>query len=361
MKVSLAGKKIVVWDGTGSHSHDNLCFNPNIAKEKWYNFSISYLYEECQKRGIQLITPDIYFNLSVKPKSICVRDRSDVDMRVSLALRRSGVKLALLKNSEQPLYACRFFWNLKRLSSYFDHSEIVSGVKSWVSPRSRFRSWFNPHAYFNHVHDVDSNFSQKKFLVLMQSNVRLHWLRHLYVNIMNSVKPMPNFINREGYKSRLEAIHYFSKYSDFHLYGFGWDKPVRYTHKYNQAIKKSYRGSVDDKFKTLQNYKFSLVFDNAYLGGLVYYMNDSLYAGSVPVYWGAPDVSSIFPENCFIDFRKFNCSFIELDEYLRGMDENTYNGYINNIRAFINSPTGGYTLSQEKYVADIISLFESYF
>jgi hypothetical protein len=56
---------------------------------------------------------------------------------------------------------------------------------------------------------------------------------------MNVLKPMPNFVNREGYLDRLEAVEYFSKFSDFDLFGIGWDKPVRYTEKYNEAIKKS--------------------------------------------------------------------------------------------------------------------------
>lgn len=360
MNISLEGKKIVVYDTIGPHSKNNFCFDRSIANEKWYNYSSVYLYEECLKHGIQLITADIYFSLPHKPKAICVRERDDADMSVSLALHKLGVQLVLIRSSENPLYACRFYWNLPRLTGYFDHSVVMRGVKAWVSPKSQFHPQYTPHAYYKHVTKVQSNFHSTKFLNLIQKNTRVHWLKMLYVRVMDFLKPMPNFINREGYLDRLEAIKYFAKYDDFDLYGIGWDKPVRYTHKYDSAIKKSWRGSPDDKFEILKQYKFSLVLENSYLGGYVQYMKDVIYTGSVPIYWGAPDISEIFPKNCFIDFRDFDCNFAKLNQYLRDMDENTYNEYIKNINLFIASPSA-YAISQEKYVGDMIKLFESYF
>lgn len=361
MKVSVEGKKVVVYDIPGPYAQQNLCFDRNVVKGKWYIYPVSYLYDECLKRGIQLITPDIYFALpDPKPKAICMRERDNPDMRVSFDLRKSGVKLAVIRSSENPLYASRFYWNLPWLTSYFDHSVVMRGVRDWVSQKSQFHPQYTPHTYFAHVREVRSNFHKKKFLILIQRNASVHWLRRLYVYVMNTIKPMPNFVNREGYKARLDAIQYFSKYPDFDLYGFGWDKLVRYTRKYDEAIRASYRGAPDDKFKTIQQYKFSLCLENSYLGGYVQYLNDSLYAGSVPVYWGAPDVAEMYPENCFIDFRKFGYNFARLDEYLRNMDEKMYNGYIKNINAWISSPAA-YAISQEKYVSDMIKLFESYF
>lgn len=360
MKVSVEGKKIVVFDVIGPHAKQNLCFDPSVSKKDWCRYT-SYLYEECLKRGIQLVTPDIYFALpNPKPKAICVRERSDIDMSVSLALRREGVKLALMSSPENPFYACRFYWNLPWITSHFDHSVVMSGVKDWVSPKSKFHPQYTPRSYYRRIHEVRSDFHKKKFFVMIQGNVRVHWMRRLYVYAMNFIKPMPNFVNREGYLDRLRAIQYFSKYPDFDLYGQGWDKPVRYTRKYDEAIGKSYRGSIDQKLPILQQYKFSLVIENSFLGGNVQYLIDSLYTGSVPVYWGAPDIADMYPENCFIDFRKFGCDYARLDEYLRTMDEKTYNEYIKNINAWIASPAA-YAMSQEKYAEERIQLFESYF
>ena len=361
MKVSIAGKKLVIFDIIGPHARENAAFDRSVAEEKGYNYSSLDLYDECLKRGIQFITPDVYFSLpEPRPKAIAVRERDDADMSMSLALKKAGVRLVFVRSSENPLYACRFYWNLPRITSHFDHSIVMSGVKDWVSPKSQFHPQYTPHAYYQVVKEAKSNFHKKKFITLIQGNIRTHWMRRLYVGVMNFVKPMPNFVNREGYRDRLGAIKYFSQYPDFDLYGRNWDKPVRYTHKYDEAIRKSWRGTPDDKPATLKQYKFSLVFENSYLGGYVQYINDSLYAGSVPIYWGAPDIAEMYPANCFIDFRKFGCDFTRLNEYLRAMDESEYNGYIDNINDWISSPAA-YARSKEKYISDTINLFESYF
>ena len=89
-------------------------------------------------------------------------------------------------------------------------------------------------------------------------------------------------------------------------------------------------------------------------------MIDSLFAGCVPVYWGAPDVTDFVPEGCFIDFRKFNCDYAVLEKYLREMTQETYDQYIANINAFIRSEYA-YNLSAEKYMKDLIGVFKTYF
>jgi len=358
MDISIRGKKVVVYDIRGDHARQNGVFRKQDSYSGKY---LVYLYEQCLKRGIQIISSDIYFDLNEKPtKAICVRLRSDLDMRVPFALRSHGVNLAILGCAEHPFSAPRFYWRLKQVTKNFDYSLVMSGVKDWISPKSRFLSWYTPHPYLEMIREVKSDFNQKKFLVMIQSNLRAHILNRLYLNLMNIIKPLPNFKNREGYKSRLEAINYFSNCVDFDLYGYGWERPVRYTKKYDKAIRRSCRGSVDDKFETLRQYKFSICFEGAYLGGYVQYLIDSIYAGTVPIYWGAPDIADIFPATCYIDFRKFGCDFNRLEKYLRGMNETEYNEYIKNINAFIASPRA-YELSQEKYASDMINLFESYF
>jgi hypothetical protein len=360
MDVSTEGEKIVVYDIPGPHARENRAFDKSFVKEQWYNFSATYLYDECRKKGIRLITPDVYFALQPKPKAICMRERDDADMSVSLSLRKEGVKLAVIRSSENPLHACHFYWNLPWLTGHFDHSIVMRGVRDWVSPRSLFHPQYTPHGYYAYVKKVEANFHSKKFLVFIQRNARVHWARRLYIYIMNFIRPMPNFVHREGYLDRLRAIEYFSKAPDFDLYGRWWDRPVRYTRRYDEAIRKSYRGAPEDKHEILKQYKFSLVLENSYLGGYVQYMTDSLYAGSVPIYWGAPDITDMFPANCFIDFRKFECDFKRLEQYLRTMDETEYNGYIQNINAWIASPSA-YAISKEHYVEEMSELFNSYF
>ena len=79
----------------------------------------------------------------------------------------------------------------------------------------------------------------------------------------------------------------------------------------------------------------------------------------MPVYLGAPDVAAYIPDNCFIDFRKFQ-TYEELDSYLQNVDEKEYDKYIRNIRNFIASEKYN-PFTQEKFAKDIINILQSYF
>ncbi|OGY66049.1 MAG: hypothetical protein A3A04_00585 [Candidatus Harrisonbacteria bacterium RIFCSPLOWO2_01_FULL_40_28] len=359
MKLDLKNKKVVVVDGNSPLSHDNLCFDPAVVREKWYRYSGALLYEQCIKRGMQLLTPDLYFKY--KPsKAICMRDSSNGPNHTK-QLRKFGVRLAVLVALEQPLYTPWFYWHLKKESEYFDHTFTYGSLKGWVSSRSRF-NLFVAYNIFPNKPLVQVPFENKKYLTLINSNHRIHYAKRMYTKLMNYIEPMPTLENSEQYIARLRAIQYFSSDPRFDLYGTWWDKPVRYTRGiYDEAIKEAYRGVVDDKIETLRNYKFALCFENCILGGLITEkITDALIAGCVPVYWGAPDVTDFIPSGCFIDFREFNYDFSKLEHYLNSMNEATYNHYIENIEAFIVS-NATYVLSANKYMNDLIEIFESYF
>ena len=53
---------------------------------------------------------------------------------------------------------------------------------------------------------------------------------------------------------------------------------------------------------------------------------DCFFAGTVPIYWGAPDVHEWVPAECFIDMRQFR-DFAELRRFLHALapaDEQRY-------------------------------------
>ena len=357
--MSFFSKKIVVTEGDGSHMRDNLCFDPKYIKEKWYRFSGFYFYEECRKRGIQLMTPDVYLRTPNKPSGV-IGMRWSIDVKNIDAMKKIGVHQAVLIGAENPLYACTFFYNLPIYTSHFDYSIVPKGARNFVAPNSKYKIWLPHHGYWNRVRQVESNFFKKKYLTIINTNHRVRILKRIYTKVMNVFKPLTGFTYNEMYVERLEAIKYFSNNPGFDFFGWGWDEPVSYTRKYNEAIRRSYRGAVDDKFETLKKYKFSLCFENSiWSGWITEKIFDSLFAGSVPVYWGAPDVTDFIPKNCFIDYRNFK-NFADLDNYLKNMDEDTYNQYIDNINKFIVSDSA-YLLSKERYVSDLIDIFESYF
>ena len=357
---SLNQKKIVIIDTQVPHEQNNKFFDPASIRDNRFLWPWCYLYEECRKQGIQLVTSDIFLSLPNPPPGaifISVHTASQATNR----LMRAGARPAVIFGYENPLYACRFYFNLKSYTRNYGHAFVWRGAKDRLPPGVIFHdAAYRPHAY-TQSESIRSNFSQKKFLAIVSRNHRLHKLRKLYVWTMNRIRPLPTLLERDLYLDRLEALDYFSKNSEIDLYGAGWTKPVKYTGgHFSASIQKSYRGYVRDKLATLRNYKFCLCFENVVFGGLVSEkIIDCLFAGCLPIYFGAPDITDYIPSNVFIDLRNFK-DYQELNIYLKNMNEKTYGQYLENINRFTRSKEG-YNFTQEKFARDLIKTFKSYF
>lgn len=157
----------------------------------------------------------------------------------------------------------------------------------------------------------------------------------------------------ELYSERQRAILWFEKNApeDFDLYGIGWDQftsdgslKSRVLNKlipFSNFAKKtysSYKGKVKSKNHTLRNYRYSICFENAsgFPGYISEKIFDSLMAGCVPVYFGAPNISEYIPGGCYIDFRDF-ASYDELYDYLMGISEGEFDNRQREIERFLNS------------------------
>lgn len=129
------------------------------------------------------------------------------------------------------------------------------------------------------------------------------------------------------YHKRVEAARFFTGHApkDFDLWGRFWQAPT-------------YRGTTDDKLKTLANYRFCLAYENCYSYGYISEkMLDCFMVGVVPVYLGAHNVRDYIPPECFVDVNDFH-TYKELYEYLVNMPSYEYMNYINAINKFITSP-----------------------
>lgn len=166
---------------------------------------------------------------------------------------------------------------------------------------------------------------------------------------------------QELYSKRVEAIRWFeaNNPSQFDLYGMGWNKKVftgllrplnRIPHLPQLLAPRfpSYRGTVENKFNVLRHYKFAVSFENAqgingYITGDKIF--DPMQAGSIPIYWGAPNITKYVPAECFIDFRKFNCSWSNLYPYIANLSTAEHKKYLSNINNFISNKaiTGPYS------------------
>jgi len=162
-----------------------------------------------------------------------------------------------------------------------------------------------PHLYDPYLHEVfDRVLTWHDKLVESQGHIKFNYT----VNI--GVHPdLPKFHERkflctmignkksahpdELYTTRRNAIDFYEQHPqyEFHLYGYGWEKEKL----------KCYRGAPEGKTAAIKQYKFSLCYENFRndAGYITEKIFDCFYAGTVPIYLGAENVTDYIPENCF--------------------------------------------------------------
>ena len=135
------------------------------------------------------------------------------------------------------------------------------------------------------------------------------------------------------YKERFSAFDFFSKKQQgMDLYGMGWEGSVI------PFVKASYKGKCETKKEVLKNYKFSICFENAknYPGLITEKIFDCFAAGTVPIYYGSPNVQDYIPSDCFVDFCSFG-NYEELYQFLINVTEVEYQAYLDAAKRFIKS------------------------
>jgi hypothetical protein len=155
----------------------------------------------------------------------------------------------------------------------------------------------------------------------------------------------------ELYSERTRAIRWFEKNQPeyFDLYGKGWDIPLpsRLTplkpvlkpiYRLFYPQHSSFRGEITSKKEILRKYKFSICYENVrdIPGYITEKIFDCFFAGCVPIYLGASNVTDYIPENTFIDKRKFS-DYSELFKYMIRISEEDYMNYSKAIESFVRS------------------------
>lgn len=187
-------------------------------------------------------------------------------------------------------------------------SKIYTWDDSLVDNQTYFKFYYP--SLLPMLKDLPS-FEEKKLCTLVSSNARS---KH------------PNAL----YDERKKAIEFFEKIGEegFEFYGRGWD-PKEHP---------SYRGAVKEKLEIIKNYRFSICYENSkdIEGYVTEKIFDCFAAGNVPVYWGASNIESYIPKECFIDRRAFN-SLEGLYIFLKNMSKEDYETYLVNIKTYLES------------------------
>ena len=146
-----------------------------------------------------------------------------------------------------------------------------------------------------------------------------HWSRtdRKGVILVNSNKRAA-LSDGELYTERLRALKHFAARGTIDLWGRLWENGLDDLEaEYGDAVRRSLRGPVDDKYEAMSRYRFAICYENMVLDGWVTEkLFDCLYAGVVPIYLGAPDIDTAVDPACYIDARQF----ANYDEMERSLD-----------------------------------------
>lgn len=116
-----------------------------------------------------------------------------------------------------------------------------------------------------------------------------------------------------------------------------WESVRPLTDPQRVAVRQAYRGATTQKADTMSRYTFAVCFENMILDGwITEKIFDCFYAGTVPVYWGAPDIEDWIPPTCYVDIREFG-GYDELREFLRSRTPEQIEAYRVAARDFLRS------------------------
>lgn len=161
-------------------------------------------------------------------------------------------------------------------------------------------------------------FDQKNFCCMIQGNKMAH--------------PLPGELYTERKSLALHFTHITSSQpGEFDLYGPWWNGVG------------SWRGIANTNKEVLKYYKFTICYENTcdepgYITERIFH---SIISRNIPIYLGAPDILDYIPKDCFIDARDFGGKGHESQkriwDFMKNMDKDTYNKYIQAGENYINN------------------------
>ena len=232
---------------------------------------------------------------------------------------------------ESPLVAHRAFGRLASIARESRALLTFPGAEPLVEQRGRFVPIFYPNRWRERSATLD--WGSRDLLVMVNSNKRAHpgvemmtWGNPYRATRIAAAATLARVRRLRGelslldlYEARLDALEHFSKVPGFSLYGVGWDRPP--VGRPSLRIGDVYAGPAGSKAEALNASKFCLCYENtSFPGYITEKIFDCFFAGTIPVYLGAPDVTEHIPSDTFVDARTFR-SMDELGKRLLSMSE----------------------------------------
>lgn len=306
--------KSVVIDPSSAHYCGNRLFD--LADSKLNRDGTLEPFSRAQmalrKAGVEINTVDLllhgkiaeehnqYYSLGMLSNIPALDTRTDIEFMGFLIM-------------EPPIVAPELYGALPELTDRFEyvyvHNTLGDGYSLEGVDQSKLRKLYWPQPHKGVMPEYWCNTNREKRIVVINGNHK------------------PKLRAAELYSKRIEAMASLATLGIVDLYGRGWAKwwsrssmwlPYWLNRKTLMSI---YQGECESKYAVLSHYQFCLCFENMEMQGYVTEkIFDCLYSGTIPLYWGAPDIEALIPCEAYVDARKYS-SWQEMWEAVEGMTD----------------------------------------
>lgn len=275
--------------------------------ERWLSYE-----DSVGRKGIDLVKDDITF----------VNDKEEADIGISwhgFSVKGVPRKKCILMKNEPPIYYAIF----NRRMNIPNYNKRFLFAMSSHKMKGFEQYYYNiPRYEFNLV---DEYFSEEKtkLLCMILRNKNKSFL-------VNQFSPGTKKYNKYSLiKFRQHADEVFCKISNLHLYnsyGGPWRHPCY-----------CFKIPGGKKWQYFSKYQFTFCPENSRFHGYVTEKPiQPMCCGSIPVYYGAPDVENYIPKNCYIDYEEFR-NVKKVYDYIKSMDVEECRKYRKNIKTFVTT------------------------
>lgn len=252
------------------------------------------LKEKLHQEGIELNTFDFWESGSgsIEYYSFGMLDNLD-DIAADPDVKMKGFYIF-----EPPVVDPSIYQSLPKLTSMFEevyvHNTHGNGYSLDGVITSKLKKLFWPQPFDDVLEPYWQNKIRQKKIVVINGNHK------------------PAFRHKELYSERIKVMVELSEMGGVDLYGRGWKRWFSRSSlwipywKNRKKLLSIYKGSCISKFEVLSQYEFCLCFENMVMDGyMTEKLFDCLYAGCIPIYFGAPDVGSYVDPGAYIDYSLF--------------------------------------------------------
>jgi hypothetical protein len=286
------------------------------------------LKHELGNKNISINTPDLLLSDSIGSEKHRYYSLGMLDESVSLP-ENNEIELKGFLIMEPPVVAPELYEALPELTRKFDkvyvHNTVGDGYSLNGVDQTRLEKLYWPQPYWGILEKFWGRTKRLKRIVVINGNHK------------------PKKMNHELYSKRIYAMAALFKFNIIDLYGRGWKRWWSRTSfwlpywLHLSKLLSIYKGECESKYEILSNYEYCLCFENMEMKGYVSEkIFDCFYAGTIPIYWGAPDISSLIPLKIFIDARQFS-SWDDLWKKVNSISDQDLQEMRNEARAFLTS------------------------